>query len=234
MRPEDQKQAAARAALDHVKPGMKLGLGSGSTAAHFIEGLGERVRGGLQVLCVPTSLATKTQAEKLGISLTTLDQTPALDLAVDGADEIDDELTLIKGGGGCLLREKIVAASSRRMIVIADASKRVKQLGKFPLPVEVAAFGVKSTAYKIQQAAAWAGCKGPISMRVRDRKPFVTENGNVILDCAFGSIAEPPKLAAALSSIPGVVEFGLFIKLASLAIIGTAAGTVTLNPGNRK
>lgn len=231
MTVEEQKRAAALAAIDHVKPGMKLGLGSGSTAKFFIDALAERVKAGLQVSCVSTSMATYKHAEALGIPHSSLTKMPVLDLTVDGADEIDDELTLIKGGGGALLREKIVAAASKRMIVIADASKRVKRLGKFPLPIEVLPFGMKPTSMKIQGAAQWAGCKGSMVLRMNGDKPFVTENGNVIFDCAFGSIPEPPKLAAALSSIPGVIGFGLFIKLTSLAIIGTSKGVVTLNPG---
>jgi ribose 5-phosphate isomerase A len=220
----DEKRAAARAALDYVDDGMRLGLGTGTTAQEFVRALGEKVGKGLKVLAVPTSEATRKQAEALGIALSTLDETPALDLTVDGADEIDRRLDLIKGGGGALLREKIVATSSKRMIVIADESKMVETLGRFPLAVEVVPFGWKATARKIERAFRWAGCGGAITLRVRDGKTFVTENGNVILDCALGRIPDPPKLAAALSSIPGVVEHGLFIGMASVALIGTSAG----------
>ncbi|MGE0004089.1 MAG: ribose-5-phosphate isomerase RpiA, partial [Parvibaculaceae bacterium] len=176
----------------------------------------------------PTPAATRRQAEGLGIRLTTLDETPVLDLTVDGADELDGRLRLIKGGGGALLREKIVASSSRRMIVIADAGKKVAVLGKFPLPVEVVPFGLRATAIKIDQAFAWTRNEGPVTLRVRNGKPFVTDNGNLVLDCALGRIENPEKLAAALSSIPGVVGHGLFIDMASIAIIAGAAGVETL------
>lgn len=228
MSPDDRKKAAALAAIAHISSGMKLGLGTGSTAKHFVDAVGEKVKQGWDLVCVPTSEATRKQAESLGIRLTTLDETPALDVTVDGADELDSELRLIKGGGGALLREKIVASSSRKMIVIADDTKKVATLGKFPLPIEVVPFGLKATAMKIDQALSWSGNKGPLTLRVRDGKPFVTDNGNVILDGALGAIANPEKLAAALSSIPGVVDHGLFIGLASLAIIATENGIETL------
>jgi ribose 5-phosphate isomerase A len=221
---DQQKGAAATAALDYVEDGMRLGLGTGSTARHFIDALGAKVKEGLKVTGVPTSEATRKQAESLGITLSTLDETPLLDLAVDGADEVDGRLNLIKGGGGALLREKIIATASKRMIVIADASKRVDMLGRFPLPIEIVPFGYKATARKIEQACRWAGCQGAMTLRVRDGKPFITDNGNVIFDCALGRIENAEKLSAALSSIPGVVEHGLFIGIASLALIGTAAG----------
>jgi ribose 5-phosphate isomerase A len=224
MTPDEQKRAAARAALHFVRPGMKLGLGTGSTAKHFIDCIGDMVKAGFEVLCVPTSEATRQQAQALSIPLTTLDETPHLDLTVDGADEIDDDLTLIKGGGGALLREKIVASSSAKMVVIADSSKKVARLGAFPLPVEAVSFGLRATAMKVERGARWAGCNGPITIRVRDGKPFVTENGNLILDCAFGTIPDPQKLASALSLIPGVVEHGLFIRMASAAILGGDKG----------
>jgi ribose 5-phosphate isomerase A len=229
MTPDELKKAAALAAVAHVKSGMKLGLGTGSTAKHFVDAVGEKVRDGWDLLCVPTSEATRKQAESLGIRLTTLDETPILDVTIDGADELDGQLRLIKGGGGALLREKIVASSSRKMIVIADDSKKVAVLGKFPLPVEVVPFGLKATAIKIDQAFAWTRNAGPVSLRMRDGKPFVTDNGNVILDCALGRIRNAEKLAAALSSIPGVVDHGLFIGMASVAIIAGTKGVETLN-----
>lgn len=234
MTPDEQKKAAAKAALQYVKPGMKLGLGTGSTAKHFVDCVGDMVKAGFNILCVPTSETTHNQAQSLGIPLTTLDETPHLDLTVDGADELNGNLTLIKGGGGALLREKIVASSSAKMIVIADASKKVEKLGKHPLPIEVTPFGIKSTAYKIEKGSAWAGCQGPITLRIRDGKPFITDGGNVILDCTFGEIPDAQKLASALSMIPGVVEHGLFIRMASLAIIGTETGTQIIQPGNSK
>src|SRR5712691_2688954 len=160
-----QKRAAAARAVEFVRSGMRLGLGTGSTAQHFVELLAERVRAGLDVIAVPTSEATRAQATKLGIALTTLDDTPELDLTVDGADEINPDLTLIKGGGGALLHEKIVAAASARMIVIADESKWVALLGRFPLPVEVVPFGLAATRRAVGSAAAAVGAPGPISLR---------------------------------------------------------------------
>lgn len=228
MNPDELKRAAAEAAVAHVASGMKLGLGTGSTARHFVDAIGRKVKQGWELVCVPTSEATRKQAESLGIKLTTLDETPVLDVTIDGADEIDGELRLIKGGGGALLREKIVASSSRKMIVIADASKKVATLGKFALPVEVVSFGIRATAIKIDQAFAWTRNEGPVTLRMRDGKPFVTDNGNVILDCALGRIENADKLAAALSSIPGVVDHGLFIGMASLAIIAGERGVETL------
>jgi len=222
--PDEAKEAAAREALKHVRDGMKLGLGTGSTAAKFVAGLGEMVRNGLNVICVPTSEATRKQAESLNIPLTRLDEEPILDLTVDGADELDGNLALIKGGGGALLREKIVASSSKQMIVIADDTKKVETLGKFALPIEVVPFGVKSTAMKIEHASRWAGCEGPLALRIRDGELFVTDNGNVIIDCAFGRIPDAQKLASALSTIPGVVDHGLFLDMASLAILGGPNG----------
>lgn len=225
MSVESYKLAAARHALGFVEPRMRLGLGSGSTASIFVELLGVEVRGGLSVLCVPTSEETRVLAEKLGIPLTTLDETPLLDLTIDGADELDGELRLIKGGGGALLREKIVATASDRMIVIADASKRVDKLGAFPLPVEVVRFGVTATRNMIEMLAADSGCRGDITLRLgRDGTPFVTDCGNFIFDCAFGRVDDPESLDEALKFIPGVVENGLFLGIADAAIIGGPDG----------
>jgi ribose 5-phosphate isomerase A len=228
MNPDEMKQAAAEAAVAHIQSGMKLGLGTGSTAKHFVDAIGKKVKQGWDLMCVPTSEATRKQAESLGIKLTTLDETPVLDVTIDGADEIDDQLRLIKGGGGALLREKIVASSSRKMIVIADASKKVSVLGRFPLPIEVVTFGIRATAIKIDQAFAWTRNEGPATLRIRDGNPFVTDNGNVILDCALQRIKDADRLAAALSSIPGVVDHGLFIGMASLAIIAGERGIETI------
>jgi ribose 5-phosphate isomerase A len=225
MSADDFKRLAAAKAIEFVEPGMKLGLGTGSTAKHFVDLLGARVKAGLKVLCVPTSEMTRRQAEALGIPLTTLDDVLQLDLTVDGADEFDSDLRLIKGAGGALLREKIVAAASDRMVVIADASKRVRMLGAFPLPVEVVQFGAKATRAMIEELAADAGCAGEVQLRLKaDGQPFVTDGGNYIYDCAFGSIEEPEMLDEALKIAPGVVEHGLFLGLADLAIIGSAAG----------
>jgi ribose 5-phosphate isomerase A len=220
-----QKRAAAARALQAVGPGMRLGLGTGSTARHFVELLGERVREGLDVVGVPTSEATRLDAERFGIPLSTLDGTPELDLTVDGADEIGPDLVLIKGGGGALLREKIVASASARMIVIADASKYVPVLGRFPLPIEVVPFGLTATQRAVEAACAAAGSPGRVLLRRGlDGHAFVTDGGHWILDAALERIADPKGLADRLSAIAGVVEHGLFIGLAQTAIIADAAG----------
>ena len=214
--------------MDFVQPDMRLGLGTGSTAALFVDALGAAVARGLKIVGVPTSEATRRQAEALGIHLTTLDDCPELDLTIDGADELDDELRLIKGGGGALLREKIVAASSARMLVIADASKRVKRLGAFPLPVEVVPFGLGSTLARVRRACARMGLAGDITLRQRGGETFVTDGGHYILDCAFGGIEDPEGLAATLAQTPGVVDHGLFIGLAKLAIVAGPEGAALL------
>jgi ribose 5-phosphate isomerase A len=223
------KLQAAERALTLVEGGMTLGLGTGSTAARFVDLLGAKVKEGLQVRCVPTSEATRTQAERLGIPLITLDQQPFVDLTVDGADEIDDELRLVKGGGGALLIEKIVATASGRMVVIADHSKRVPALGKFPLPVEVVRFGLAATRGMIDVLAAAAGCSGEITQRMKaDGQPLVSDSGNFILDCHFGRIDEPEALDEALKLVPGVVENGLFLGIADMAIIAGPDGVAVL------
>jgi ribose 5-phosphate isomerase A len=222
---EQLKRLAAERAAALVRSGMKLGLGTGSTAAHFVDCIGEKVRDGLDVICVPTSERTRIQAEGLAIKLSTLDETPELDLTVDGADEFDSALRLIKGGGGALLREKIVAASSRRMVVITDASKEVARLGKFKLPVEADLFGLTATARKIEKAAQALGCSGPVVLRkTASGDRFLTDGGNAIFDCDFGSIPDADALAVALNAIPGVVEHGLFIGLATAVIIADPRG----------
>src|SRR5271157_363223 len=223
-----RKREAAERALDFVEPGMRLGLGTGSTARHFVDLVGERVAAGLDVRCVGTSEATEAQAKALGIPLATLDELPELDLTVDGADEIDPDLRLIKGGGGALLREKIVAAASRRMAVIADATKLVSRLGAFPLPVEVVPFGLAATRRHIERAFAGLSLAGPVRLR-GEAAPFVTDGGHYILDCSLGAIADPESLAEALSRIPGVVEHGLFIDYARTAIIAGAEGVKVLD-----
>lgn len=218
------KLRAAERALDYIKPGMKLGLGTGSTAEKFVALVGARVAEGFEVVCVPTSEATRAQAQALGIPLTTLESEPELDLTIDGADEVDESLRLIKGGGGAHLREKIVAAASARMVVIADDAKRVSTLGAFPLPVEIAPFGSRATLLKVQACALANGCAGGVTQRGSQEKPFVTDNGNYILDCAFGRIDNPEKLAEELSRLPGVVEHGLFIGMTCAAVISGAGG----------
>src|SRR6195256_5404640 len=221
---ELKRQAAARA-LEYVRDGMKLGLGTGSTAKHFVELLGERVRAGLKVIGVPTSEATRADAVRCGIALTTLDEIDRLDLTVDGADEVDPDLNLIKGGGGALLREKIVAAASDRMIVIADDSKWVKTLGRFPLPVEVIPFGLGAIRRAMEGAFAASGVSGHMVLRKGgDGHVFVTDGGHWIIDGHLGRITDPPRLAGLLNAIPGVVEHGLFVGLASTVILAGASG----------
>lgn len=222
------KALAAERAIELVRPGMKIGLGTGSTAAKFVELLGKKVQEGLDVVCVPTSEDTRMQAERLGIKLASLDDLITLDLTVDGADEIDENLNLIKGGGGALLREKIVAMASERMVVVADHSKFVAQLGAFPLPVEVARFGAKATLQMISEAAQDAECFGAIELRRLNGEYFVTDNGNYIADCRFDEIPEPETLSDVLEMLPGVVEHGLFIGIADQAIIAGPEGVDVL------
>jgi ribose 5-phosphate isomerase A len=228
---DQRKRQAAERALKLVAPGMKLGLGSGSTARHFVDLVGERVKAGLDIRCVATSEATASQAKALGIPLVSLNEIPELDLTVDGADEVDPELRLIKGGGGALLREKIVASASKRMAVIADSTKLVPRLGAFPLPIEVVPFGLAATRRHIERAFAELGLAGPIRLR-GDSSPFVTDGGHSVLDCSLGAIAEPERLSRILSSIPGVVEHGLFIGLARMAIIAGDEGVEVLGDPN--
>jgi ribose 5-phosphate isomerase A len=222
---ERLKRDAAARAVEFVRPGMRLGLGTGSTARHFVDLLGERVRAGLDIIGVPTSEATRAQAEALGIPLTSLDETPELDLTVDGADEIAPDLSLIKGGGGALLREKIVASASAQMIVIADDGKFVATLGRFPLPVEVVPFGLATTRRAVEAACAQSNCPGRAVLRQgKDGHAFVTDGGHFILDAALDRIEDPADLADRLAAIPGAVEHGLFIRLATLAIIAGSEG----------
>jgi ribose 5-phosphate isomerase A len=221
---ELKRQAAARA-LEQVRDGMKLGLGTGSTAKHFVDLLGERVRDGLNVIGVPTSEATHAQALRCGIRLTTLDEIDRLDLTVDGADEIDPSLNLIKGGGGALLREKIVAVASDRMVVIADESKWSDVLGRFPLPVEVIPFGLAATQRAIGRAFAQSGVSGQMVVRKgKDGHVFVTDGGHWIVDAHLERITDAPRLAGLLNVIPGVVEHGLFIGLANTVVLAGARG----------
>jgi ribose 5-phosphate isomerase A len=210
---DQEKQAAARAAAELVESGSIVGLGSGSTATYAIRFLGQRVREGLKIVGIPTSQKTKQLAEQLGIPLSTLDEHPQIGIDIDGADEIDPQLNLIKGGGGALLREKIIASASRRFIVVGDSSKQVAHLGKFPLPVEVIPFAQSLISKRI------AGLGAQVSLRGADN-PYVTDEGHHILDCKFGEIPDPPALAEKLRGIPGVVEHGLFIGMAELALVG--------------
>ena len=221
----DLRRAAAARALDLGTDGMRLGIGTGSTASAFVSLLGARVREGLNIVGVPTSEATRRQAEAEGIRLATLEECPELDLTIDGADELDDHLRLIKGGGGALLREKIVAQASGRMVVIAEARKRVATLGAFPLPIEVNLFGLGATKRGIERAITQAGCAGELSLRKGpDSQPYVTDGGHAILDADLGAIPDPEVLSAALFAVAGVVEHGLFLGIASGAILAEAEG----------
>ena len=233
MTPDERKKAAALAAVAHISSGMKLGLGTGSTAKHFVDAVGEKVKLGWDLVCVPTSDATRKQAESLGIPLSTLDETPVLDVTVDGADELDAELRLIKGGGGALLREKIVAMASERMIVIADRTKLVGRLGKFPLPVEIVQFGARATLRMVEAATLDIGYMGRIGLRkTTGGGNFVTDGGNFIIDCAFDSILDPEGLGDVLEMIPGVIEHGLFIGIADTAILAGPNGVEIIEDRN--
>jgi len=219
------KRAAAAKALEFVPEGAKLGLGTGTTADAFIELLAEKVAEGFRVTGVPTSDRTAEKARALHIPLAPLDELGLLDVTVDGADEADRNLNLIKGAGGALLKEKIVAASSRQMIVIGDGSKLVERLGAFLLPIEIIPFGHRSTASRVRNVLTALGYRDAVpKLRVRDGKPFETDCGNLIYDCALGAITDATMLAVALGSVPGVVEHGLFIGLASLLVIARADG----------
>jgi len=222
-----EKRAAGDAAAALVESGMVVGLGTGSTAAWFVRALGARR---LDILCVCTSEATADLARSLGLRIAELGETGEIDLTVDGADEIGPGLSLIKGGGAALLREKLVWEASRHCVVIADAAKRVPLLGKFPLPIEVVAFGHKTTQLRISDALV--GCDIGVAprLRLKDGQPLRTDGGNVIYDAACGRIEDPPALAEALKSVTGVVDHGLFLGLADLALVGTDAGVVQIEP----
>lgn len=222
---DHEKQVAARAAVDLVQPGTVVGLGTGSTAAHVVALLGERVRQGLDIRGVPTSDATRALAERAGIPLVALDDVPSVDLTIDGADEIGPSLALIKGGGAALLHEKIVWSASRRAVVVADSGKLVERLGAFPLAVEVIPLGHRHVARRIEALGA------RVARREREGVAYVTEEGNHILDCRFGAIDDPAALAARLDAITGVVEHGLFVGLASTAIVAFGSGVRVIDRG---
>ncbi|MCF6368420.1 ribose-5-phosphate isomerase RpiA [Rhizobium halophilum] len=228
MDAREMKKKAAEAALSHVEDGMRLGIGTGSTAEEFVRLLAERVADGLQVQGVPTSERTARLCLELGIPLRSLGELPELDLTIDGADEVDPQLRLIKGGGGALLREKIVAAASARMIVIADETKVVETLGSFPLPIEVNPFGLTATRIAVERVASRLGLSGQITLRQSGEDVFTTDGGHHILDASFGRIPDAEALAGKLYLIPGVVEHGLFINLASFAIIAGDTGARTI------
>jgi ribose 5-phosphate isomerase A len=215
MANEEEKEAAGRAAAKLVRDGDVVGLGTGSTAYFAVTALGERVKSGLKIVGIPTSLQTADLARAVGIRLTTLDEHQEIDITIDGADEVDKNLNLIKGGGGALLREKVVASASKKMVVVADSSKVVSVLGKFPLPVEVIPFARTVVEKRITALGA--------SIKLRtdpDGSPYITDNGNQILDCSFGKITDPAALASALNAMPGLVEHGLFIGLGTIALVG--------------
>ncbi|MHA6692166.1 ribose-5-phosphate isomerase RpiA [Devosia sp. A449] len=233
MMSEELKRQAAAMALADVRPGMRLGLGTGSTARHFVDLLGQEVAAGFDCICVPTSDATERQARALNIPLSDLETLDRLDLTIDGADEIDPHLNLIKGGGGALLREKIVAAASDAMIVIADSSKLVPTLGRFPLPVEVNRFGLGATRRAVAEIIAAHGAEGGLTLReTAPGTPFVTDGGHLILDAFFGRISQPEALSRDLLDIAGVVQHGLFLKMCKTAYVATPDGVKTLGKTN--
>jgi ribose 5-phosphate isomerase A len=222
---EAYKRAAAAGALDYVEDGMKIGLGTGSTAEAFLELLAVRVRDGLNIVGTPTSQRTADKARALGIAIEDLDDLGPLDLVVDGADEADHDLCLIKGGGGALLREKIVASSAAAMVVIADETKLVTKLGAFDLPVEVIPFAHATTARHIVSASSELGYPDlALKLRMKDGAVFATDNGNYIYDCAYGAISDAKALADTLSCLTGVAEHGLFVGIATSLIVAGAQG----------
>jgi ribose 5-phosphate isomerase A len=226
MANDQEKEAAARASLRFVKDGQVVGLGTGSTAAYFIELLGEQVKKGLKIRGIPSSDRSREQAAGLGIPLTTLDECPEIDVTVDGADEVDPQLRLIKGGGGALLREKIVASATKYYVIITDATKRVPVLGRFPLPVEVIKFAQVVVQKKIEELGAAVELR-----RGTDGKPYLTDENNHILDCRFGQIPDADGLARRLNDMPGVVEHGLFIDMASVVLVAKGSEIVELRRG---
>lgn len=225
---EREKKLAAKKAIEFVENGMTVGLGSGSTSSYFIDLLGERVRQGLDIQAIPTSNRSGRLAEQVGIPLTDFEMVDDLDITVDGTDEFDSDLALIKGGGGALLREKIVASASRRLIIIADSGKRVEVLGRFPLPVEVTPFGWQITSRRIEMLGAIANLR-----RSSSEVPFKTAESNFILDCRFEAIRQPRKLAENLDSIVGVVEHGLFTDFVDMVIMGCGDSVEILEASSR-
>jgi len=225
---DNEKELAGRASARFVNDGNIVGLGTGTTAVHAVHAIADRVKSGLKILGIPTSVRTGELARSLGIPLTTLDEYQEIDVTIDGADEIDPRLCLIKGGGGALLREKVIASASRKMVVIADSTKLVPVLGRFPLPVEVIGFAQAVVAKKIQQMGAKVDLRKDAAGKV-----YVTDEGHHILDCRFGEIPDPPALGRMLNDIPGVVEHGLFIGLASVALVGKGSAVEEVEKAQR-
>ena len=225
MTQDEAKRIAATRALEFVEDGMALGLGTGTTAAIFIQELGERVKQGLRVRGIATSTASHELAQSLSIPMTTFDECPLLDLAIDGADEVGPGLALIKGGGGALLREKIVASAARRFLVVADSSKLVGTLGRFPLPVEVIQMAQPIVAQRLEELGL-----NPKLRHHSDGSIYITDENNVLLDCSCGSIPDPMKTAADIRAIVGVVEHGLFLNMASIALIADEQGVREVYP----
>jgi ribose 5-phosphate isomerase A len=223
MANDQEKEAAARSSLRFIKDGQVVGIGTGSTAEFFIQLLGEKVRNGLRIRGIPTSDRSGRQASSLGIPITTLDECPEIDVTVDGADEFDPQLRLIKGGGGALLREKIVASATRQVVIITDQTKRVPVLGRFPLPVEVIKFAQAVVQKKIEALGAKVSVR-----RDAEGKAYLTDENNHILDCRFGQIADADRLARQLSDMPGVVEHGLFIGMANVVLVANGSEIVEL------
>jgi ribose 5-phosphate isomerase A len=225
MAHENEKELTGRAAAQMVRDGDVVGLGTGSTAYFTVIALGERVKAGLKIIGIPTSVKTADLARSIGIPLTTLDEHPEIDITIDGADEIDPKLRMIKGGGGALLREKVVASASKKMVAVVDSAKTVPVLGKFPLPVEIIAFA------RVVVEKKMVALGGSPKLRTKaDGSPYITDNGNEILDCSFGQIADPPALALILSNTPGIVEHGLFIGIASLALVARGGRVEEMRP----
>lgn len=220
---DDEKKLAGEASLRYVQNGQVVGLGTGSTAKFAIEALGAKVKAGLKIRGIPTSVRSRDLATQLGIPLTNFEEVQQIDVTIDGADEFDPKLNLIKGGGGALLREKIVASASKKLIIVTDATKQVEMLGKFPLPVEVIKFAQALVAKEITALGAVVKLRLAVETSSDNAAPYLTDEGNHILDCSFGEIPDPAALALKLSQIPGVVEHGLFIGMASAVIM--AKGT---------
>jgi ribose 5-phosphate isomerase A len=229
MANDAEKEVAARASLKYVREGQVVGLGTGSTATIAIRLLGELVRGGLKIRGIPTSIASRDLAMQLGIPLTTFEEVQQIDVTIDGADEFDPQLNLIKGGGGAMLREKVVASATKQQVIVTDSSKQVQVLGKFPLPVEVIGFAEPLVVKEISDLGARV-----VQRKDSAGKSYLTDEGHHILDCHFGEIPDPPALARRLSDMPGIVEHGLFVGMASVVLMAKAGEVEEFRPRTRK